>query len=331
MRDIHYDFVDLDNDESFELLAKSFGGVVQNKILHFDTNIAKGELIKAAPDKGLWLRKWKFTTFQKIILHKLPAPEGSEKKFILIYFLNPAIFFLTSNFKKIKVHGCRNNIFMTSEAMIDFSVIPKQPFYVLDITFTRSWLLGQFEDADPAFKNIFDQYVNKNARAILTELCTIEEYKTLHELEIADGEDVLFIRSRVYNLMFSFFNKIINRVEVIQSNIHYQQIMQVEMMIMENLKELPKLESIARKVNMSVSSLLRQFKLIHGKSIHEYYVAKKMELAKKMILENKITIRELSEKLGYKQASAFIESFTKHVGYSPGSLKHVSNQFLVTE
>src|SRR4051794_13704383 len=113
MKDIHYDFVDLDNDESFELLRKSFGGVLKNKSLYFDNAIVKGELVRAAPDKGLWIRKWKFTTFQKIILHKLPAPEADERKFILIYFLNPAIFFLNSNHKKIKVYGSRNNILVT--------------------------------------------------------------------------------------------------------------------------------------------------------------------------------------------------------------------------
>jgi AraC-like DNA-binding protein len=325
MKDIHYDFVDLDNDESFELLGKSFGGVLQNKSLYFDNSIVKGKLIKATPDQGLWIRKWKFTTFQKIILRKLPAPEGDEKKFILIYFLNPAIFFLNSNFGKIKVHGSHNNIFLTSETMIDFSVMPKQPFYVLDIAFTCSWLLDQFDNTTADFKSIFNQYVNKNAPVIATEPCSVEEYKTLHELEIADGEDILFIRSRVYSLICSFFSKIFSRSQgqVRQSNFHYEQIMQVEMMIAENLKKLPKLESIARKASMSVSSLLRQFKLMYGKSIYEYYIERKMEFAKKTILENNIPVKEIAGKLGYKQASAFIESFTKYLGYSPGSLKHI--------
>ncbi len=114
MEDIHYDFVDLDSDSSFELFGKSLGGVLQNKTLHFDNHIAKGELVKATPDEGLWIRKWKFTVLQKVTLHKTPpAPAQDERKFVLIYFLNPEIFILISNRKKILVNGPRNNMFLT--------------------------------------------------------------------------------------------------------------------------------------------------------------------------------------------------------------------------
>lgn len=119
------------------------------------------------------------------------------------------------------------------------------------------------------------------------------------------------------------FTKVVNRkeAELIQSTVNYDQMIQAEKLITENIKTPPKIEAIARKVHMSVSSLLRQFKLIYGKSIYEYYVEKKMELAKKMILESSITIKEMAEMLGYNQASPFIEAFSKYHGYSPGSLK----------
>jgi AraC-like DNA-binding protein len=58
---------------------------------------------------------------------------------------------------------------------------------------------------------------------------------------------------------------------------------------------------------------------LYGKSIYGYYLEKKMEVAKKILVENRITVKEIAEILGYRQVSAFIESFTKHHGYSPGS------------
>jgi AraC-like DNA-binding protein len=70
-----------------------------------------------------------------------------------------------------------------------------------------------------------------------------------------------------------------------------------------------------------VSSLLRQFKIMYGKSIHDYYIEKKMELAKKLVLEENKTVKEIALMLGYNQASPFIEAFSKLYGYSPGSLK----------
>jgi AraC-like DNA-binding protein len=222
-------------------------------------------------------------------------------------------------------------MFLSNEVVMDFNVVPKQPFYVMDIAFTASWLLQQFADADPAFKTMLDQYVTRNAKTVLTEPCNAEEYQTLHELEVtmeAGKEDVLFIRSRIYKLICSFFNKVFDRKEAgsKQCVVHYDQMVLAETMIMENLKAPPKIESIARKVNMSVSSLLRQFKAMYGKSIHEYYVAQKMELAKRALLGGNTTVKEIAEMLGYKQASPFIDRFTKYHGYSPGSLKTTGNQ-----
>jgi len=67
--------------------------------------------------------------------------------------------------------------------------------------------------------------------------------------------------------------------------------------------------------------------MIHGKSIHEYYVSKKMELARKIILEHGLPVKKMAEIFGYNQPSAFIESFTKQYGYTPGYLKLASKKF----
>jgi AraC-like DNA-binding protein len=82
---------------------------------------------------------------------------------------------------------------------------------------------------------------------------------------------------------------------------------------------------------MSVSTLLRQFKTIYGKSVYEYHVEKKMELAKKMILEEKKPVKEVAKTLGYKQVSPFIESFTKQYGYTPGSIKDTPQKNNIAE
>jgi AraC-like DNA-binding protein len=326
MKEIHYHFVDLDSDESFERLGKTLGGTLKDNTLIFDNECVKGELVKATPDIGLWMREWKFTTIEKIVLHKHKAPDQAEKKLILIYFLNPSIFSFKHNSKALSVSSPCNNIFLNSTIDMDFSVVPKQPFYVIDIAFTTSWIIEQFKDADKSIREVLAEFTDTRTHDLLKKPCSKEEYKLLHELELSmasDVQDLLFVRSRVYNLVFLFFKKIIKQDEsgLINKKINYEQIMHVNEIIEENLSRLPKLDAIAKKVNLSVSSLLRQFRLIYGKSIYEYHIERKMELAKKMILEEGKPVAKLAEMLGYKQASHFIESFTKYHGYSPGSLK----------
>jgi AraC-like DNA-binding protein len=326
MKEVRYEFVDLDSDASFHLFGSAFGGVLKNNTLHFDNHIAKGELIKITLDDGLWVRKWKLMVYQKVCLHKLAVPSGAGLKFNLLYFLNPTLFDLKKNLKKLPVNSHQNNMFLSNEVVMDFSVVPKQPFYVMDLAFTDAWLLQQFNDASPSFKSLLQGFVARDAKTSITEPCNAEEYKTLHELEasmLSEKEDILFIRSRVYKLICSFFNKVFDREHGTQMKCvtHYDQVVLAEALIMENLKAPLKVETIAQRVNMSVSSLLRQFRTMYGKSIHEYCVAKKMELAKRKILDGKTTVKEIAEMLGYKQASPFIETFTKYHGYSPGSIK----------
>jgi AraC-like DNA-binding protein len=326
MKEIRYDFVELESDNSFEQFKDAFGGTLKLNTLHFDNTIAQGELVKKAPEKGLWIRKWKLTVFKKVLLHRDAAPADHEQKFSLIYFLNPSLFDIKKQLKKIPLNSKCGNLLASNELPMDFSVLPKQPFYVVDITFTAHWLLAQFNDANDSFKELLNQYLQKGAKTFLMTPCLVDEYKTLHELDIllqAGCCDQLSIRARVYNLVCSFFNKAVNQQTKIteKQTSHYDRIIEAEAILMAHLKKAPPIATIAQRVNMSISSLLRQFKLVYGKSLHEYYISKKMEMAKKMIIENGLTVIQVAHILGYKQSSAFIAIFKKHHEYSPGLLK----------
>jgi AraC-like DNA-binding protein len=326
-----YEFVELDTDESFHQLGKAFGGVFTNGALQFNTDVVNGMLLRSVLDHGLWIRKWKFAVAQKIVLRKMPAAPGNERKFCLIYFLNPGIFGVRSHSKDIQVNSYRNNMFLSNDAMIDFSAMPKQEFYVFDISFTASWLTNQFKDADRDFLGLLHKYINGRSSTVLLEPCSAREFKTLHEIELSmipGNEELLFIRSRTYNLIVDFFSKVFNRKDanLLQTVIHYDQITRAERLIMSDIRRIPKIETIAREVNLSNSSLLRQFKLLYGKRIYEYHTEKKMELAKMLLLEKRLQVKEIAHLLGYKQVSQFIKIFAKHHGNSPGTVKCAGNE-----
>jgi AraC family transcriptional regulator len=102
---------------------------------------------------------------------------------------------------------------------------------------------------------------------------------------------------------------------------NYEQIMLSEAILMNNLKSPPKIEEIAKTMNLTPSSLVRGFKRMFGKTLYKYHLENKMEFAKKLILEKGITVKKVAEMMGYKQTSAFIQSFTKQFNCSPGNLK----------
>ena len=327
-----YEILDLDSETEFHKLGDYLEAQKERKALLFDNSILQGQIITSDADKGLVVRKWKFTPHQDLVIRRIGTNHEDNKKYILLYFLSPAILRLTEIRKKIRINSSRNNIFLGAGITMELMLIPKQLFYLFEISFTLPWLMEQLKDADPHVKHQLQQYISDGSQSVLIEPFTLDEHRTLHQLEVCmypDHAEDFFIRSRAYALAVSFFTKIINRraAPIVQAGVQYDQIIEAELLIMENIKKPPSIATIARKVNMSVASLIRKFKMIHDKSIHEYYVDRKMELARKMILEYKIPIKYLAELLGYNQASAFIETFTKKYGYTPGILKTMRDKF----
>ncbi len=327
-------FCEIDSDEraSFDLICQTLGGTFDGDAIQFDNHILQGEVIKSKLNYDISISKWKCTPHQKIVLRKIRKTLGAEKEFQLFYFLQPATCYLKAVNKKIRIKRSRNNIFFSLPTSIDFHLIPKEPFHLFEISFTSPWLIEQLNNAAIDIKGLLIDYIEKSMNQILIEPFTVDEYKILHELEICllgRNEDDFFLLSRIYNLLMHFFTKIINResMAVVHGGVHYDQIIEAEAFIMKEIKKAPAIETIASKVNMSVPSLVRKFRLIHGKSIHEYYIAKKMGLARKMIYEYGIPIKEAAQILGYNQPSAFIETFTKQFGYTPGHLKLMSKKF----
>jgi AraC-like DNA-binding protein len=306
------------------MLGKSFGGVLKDQTLFFDNEFGKGSLTKLNPQTGLWLRDWNFTTQQKICLYKLPAT-GIQKNFCLIYLFDPAIVSVKDDKRKISINSRRNNLFFSNDVSLSFCVLPKQPFSIIDLSFPLSWVLQEFEDATGFIRNSLDRFAS-NESILMVQSCSVEEYKALHELKVclfrAENNPV-FIRSRIYCLIGNFLNKLLNENKPKEPgcNLRTEQVLQIEQLFMKNLNNPPNIITIAKKLNMSVPSLLRQFKLMFGKGIHEYFIERKMELAKKIIMKRKLTIKKLSMMFGYKQSSPFIETFTRLHGFSPGNLK----------
>ena len=103
---------------------------------------------------------------------------------------------------------------------------------------------------------------------------------------------------------------------------HRDKMLMVERLLEDHFeKTLPSIESIARQASLSESTLKRHFKQMFGKSIYEYYLEKKMAYAKRLLLENHFTVKDVAYRLGYEKPSNFIHIFKKFHHYSPGSLR----------
>lgn len=82
-----------------------------------------------------------------------------------------------------------------------------------------------------------------------------------------------------------------------------------------------KLEGLAEIFNYNSSYLGKLFKDTTGKNFNTYLDNVRIEQAKKLLVENKLKVYEVCEKVGYKNIDYFYCKFKKYVGISPLNYK----------
>ena len=84
----------------------------------------------------------------------------------------------------------------------------------------------------------------------------------------------------------------------------------------------PSLIELSKEIDLSLKKLKEGFKKIYGKPVYQFLLEYKMELAKKMLVENKYNVNEVSLKLGYSTSSHFITAFKNKYGLTPKNFKN---------
>ena len=95
----------------------------------------------------------------------------------------------------------------------------------------------------------------------------------------------------------------------------------IEEYLKENLVGRVKLEDLSRILHYGKSTLCDIFKRTYGKTIIEYHTELKINEAKRMIFEHKLSVSEVAERLGFDSPEYFSRTFRKYVGMSPRAFR----------
>ena len=77
------------------------------------------------------------------------------------------------------------------------------------------------------------------------------------------------------------------------------------------------IDFLSRKFNICPTNLKTEFKLVFGKTIYQYFLEKKMFLAKDLLDNADIRIKEVAQKMGYENPGKFSIAYKKIFGFSP--------------
>ncbi len=87
---------------------------------------------------------------------------------------------------------------------------------------------------------------------------------------------------------------------------------------------IPDIATLAREYCMSVSKLTRAFRQVYGFSLHAYVIESRLQKGAELLLHDGISVKEISEILGYMKPSQFSSDFRKRYGVLPGEYRSCS-------
>lgn len=84
-------------------------------------------------------------------------------------------------------------------------------------------------------------------------------------------------------------------------------------------KNTPTALQLARELGMSVSTLQRLFKAAYGTSVMDFQRSERLRTARTLLLEDGMTVGEVSYRCGYSTVSNFSSAFQRTFGYPPSA------------
>lgn len=328
---IPYIFNELDSDKSFQELAAVLDSTLKDNVITIGGSMGTGSIRKMPVEDGLYLRGWDLCLRQPFVLDKRNDCLPPEKFFHLIYVLNPEAVTLTmlSSCVSFRLQKGMNVLFVSGDVYFQAEIDGGQELKALDVSFTSGWLERTFDDRSGALQTFIDNLLQSTSPVLFFESTSPADYLVLrkaHATILSGLRDNLKIKSGILTLLSCFFHSVPQKKpdEVISNQFMYRdKMLKVEEFLLAHIqKKLPHIETIARSVAMSESSLKRHFKKMFGQCIYDHYLQLKMEHAKKILLQQQLSVSELAALLDYEKVSSFIDMFKRHFGVSPGAMQH---------
>jgi AraC-like DNA-binding protein len=105
------------------------------------------------------------------------------------------------------------------------------------------------------------------------------------------------------------------------TNLEQEKIEQARDILDQDFANPPVLPVLSRMVSLNEFKLKRGFKAYFGTTIYGYVTRLKMERARHLLVDQKMTIREVTYEVGFKHQSHLSEAFKKYFGILPSEIR----------
>lgn len=324
----HFEYADTAFDSLLVELQQQTGGIYENGTFQLRPEMGSGSIRLSEIENGLYLRHYHFTPAINFHFHT-KKPVGGDRFYHLYFFLDRSNHPSPVNKEGGRYKIAGNSIFMPNCLEMHGSFKAGNEVKAIDLIFTPKWLEKNKLVSDEHVQSFFSALQKDCSASLLLNNTEIFDYTAVSNIynSMNAGEEVsLKMRINCLMLVNRFFADLAARKCVKPRkprSSHLSEIVIIEARVREHLDtELPQLKKLAGQVHMSASTLKRHFKAVYGKNIYEYYLEKKMDLAKRMLMKDGLSISEVAYTLGYEKAGSLTTAFKKVYGLLPRDIKN---------
>jgi AraC-like DNA-binding protein len=225
-------------------------------------------------------------------------------------------------------HTTRSTVYLTN-ALMDWAYYMEEGtiYKGIDILFNAKWL-GDYLGVE-SIDDVLTAYLSLQVENVLREPLD-SEYRRLMQEVVEVEEDnpmrLAVIQNRIMLLVERFFVRLYERkrnplFNIPLSRADIDRVMQVEAVLTKDIFEpAPTIPQLARMVSISESKLKKDFKMIYGFPVYEYFQKVRMQAAKDKLLSGGHSVKEVAMELGYSNLSNFTIAFKKEFGLLPSKL-----------
>jgi AraC-like DNA-binding protein len=310
---------------AFQQFGAALGGEVGNRILHVNNSSLQGSCYHMGMEEGLRIFIFDLSfniRFSFTIIDEADSEEDICMALYCFSYEGLCLLYRSQHGNKRFKFNVPSLILSDNKHFLRLVCNKNAALKCIAVLFTHKWFTEQLSGLGQ------EQADKKNWPGLLKYL----PCRPLSKAEQVMGKNVSYAFERNYNALevkgilftlLSFIHQHVPRQPRKETPGRYVSIMmKVAMRITASLsKPMPSVEELASEFYLSPSTVKRQFKKAFGIGLYDYYLAKKMELAKTMLETGKEKVSTVAFYLGYENPSHFISSFKKIYGHSPGRLK----------
>jgi len=323
-----FDYSYTDYEQLMEHLAQRLHVPVKDDQLIFPEQIASGTLNFVKLPNGIHVNiiNCRMTTDWLICRRKI-----REEYYILRFheLTIPNTLEIRIGKERLKESNTTRSIAYLTNTLSDWSYLGAKGtiFKGIDVLFNAAWLAGYLGVED--INDVLSTYLSLQMENMHMEPLDSEYRRLMQEITEVGMDNPMrlaIIQNRIMLLIERFFLRIYERkknsfLSVPLSKTDINRMMQVEATLTGDIFEpAPTISQLAKMFSISESKLKKDFKLLYGAPIYEYFQKIRMQAAKDKLLTGGHSVKEVAMELGYSNLSNFTIAFKKEFGLLPSKL-----------